>query len=229
LYAAGPDGAVLGVMRSAQPDINNVQVITRLGVDAELDLVVAIGAEKNWGAGQQKPVWWGDHRTIGILLQRRSRPDLIYKVAIAKGEGDCEVQVERATGKEVVLSCTPEKGAPGPDHKFIYDIRSKKLVKQIAYEPFALTRIFVSGQDAVLAGSDTRQLVAVKYNPADEPPFRLLTGAQAWRWTQRLETSSGTTGFGANQKHVIYLKPKQFKPVRFGPGKRLRSPPKAPA
>jgi hypothetical protein len=163
LHPAEPDRAVLTVMRSLAPDIEHVQVIKRVVVDAELDLVVALGAEKDWASGQGKFVWWGAHSTLGILLQHRNRPDLIYKVAISRGEGDCEVRVERATAKDVVLLCTPEKGGPGPNHKFVYDIRSKALVKQIEYEPFSLERIFVSGQEAVLVGSDTRQLVAVKY------------------------------------------------------------------
>jgi hypothetical protein len=221
LYAAEPDRAVLTVMRSSASDIDHVRVIKRVAVDAELDLVVALGAQKGWATDQGNFIWWGDHRTLGILLQRRSRPDLIYKVAISKGEGDCEVRVERATVKDVVFSCTPEKGGPGPNHKFVYDIHSKALVKQIEYEPFSLQRIFASGQDAVLVGSDTRRLVAVKYNPADEPAFHLLKGTQAQQWTQRIETSAGTSGFGTNLKQVIYLKPKQFKPVRFGPGNRF--------
>jgi hypothetical protein len=163
-------------MRSLASDIDHVQVIKRVAVDAELDLVVAVGAEKDWAAGQGNLIFWGNHRTLGILLQRRTRPDLIYKIAISKGEGDCEVRVKRATAKDVVLSCTPEKGGPGPNHKFVYDIRSKALIKQIEYDPFSLERIFLSGQEAVLVGSNTQRLVAVKYNPTDDPPFRLLKG-----------------------------------------------------
>ena len=114
-------------------------------------------------------------------------------------------------------SCIPEKGKPGPNHKFVYDIHSTALIKYVQYEPFSLERIFVSGQEIVLVGTDTRQLVAVKYNSADGPAFQLLNGAQAQKWTQRIEISAGTIGYGTNLKDVIYLKPKQFKPVRFGP------------
>jgi hypothetical protein len=55
----------------------------------------------------------------------------IYKIAVSKGEGDCEARVERATARDVMLSCTPEKGERGPNRKFVYNIRSKALVKQI--------------------------------------------------------------------------------------------------
>ena len=39
LYASKPDGAVLGVMRGSAADIDHVQLIKRVAVDAELDLV----------------------------------------------------------------------------------------------------------------------------------------------------------------------------------------------
>ena len=221
LHAAEPDRAVLTVMRSLAPDIEQVQVIKRVPADAELDLVVALGAEKNWASSQGKFLWWGAHRTLGILLQRRNRPDSIYKIAISKGEGDCEVRIERATAQDVVLSCTPEKGMPGPNRKFVYSLRSKALVKQIEYAPFALQRIFASGNSAVLVGSDTRQLVAVKYNPSAKPAFQLLRGPQAAQWTKRVETHIGTVLVGTEEKHLIYLTPQRFKPVRFGPGNRF--------
>ena len=142
--------------------------------------------------------------TLGILLQRRDRPESIYKIALRKGYGDCLARVESATASDVVLSCTSEKGESGPNRKFIYDIRSKRLVKQIDYAPFALRRIFVSGGGAVLFGTDTRQLVAVKYSPGAEPALHLLNGAQTQQWGRR-----------------ISLAPIQFKPVRFGPGARF--------
>jgi hypothetical protein len=143
------------------------------------------------------------------------------KIAVSKGEGDCEARVKKATARGVVLSCAGEKGKRGPNRKFVYDIRSKTLVKQINYEPFSLERIFVSGENAVLVGSDTRQVIAVKYNAADKPAFQLLKGAQAAQWTKRVETSVGTVLSGTEEKHLIYLTPKRFKAVRFGPANRF--------
>lgn len=223
LYATEPDRAVLSVMRSSVPDTGQVRVIERVTLDAELDIVVAIGGTKDWPAAQGHFVWWDEHRPVGILLQRRSRPDLIYKIAVSKGPGDCEIRVERATAMDVVVSCTPEKGLGGPNHRFVYDVRSKALIKQIEYKPISLPRIFVSGQEAVLVGTDARQLIAVKYSPADKPPFHLLEGAQAQQWTQRVETNIGRIRPGeiVGPNVQLYLKPKQFKPVRFGPGNRF--------
>jgi hypothetical protein len=220
LYPAEPDGAVRTVMRSLVSDINGVRVIKRVAVDPELDLVMVIGGTKDWPFGQGNFAWWGDHRILGILLQRRNPPDLIYKIAISKGTGDCEVRVERATARDVVLSCTPEKGPGGANYKFVYDIRSKALVKEIDYERVPLPRMFVSGEEALLVGSDIRRLIAVKYSPADNPAFHLLKGGQAEQWTQPVETNIGRIGPGEilGPNVQLYLAPKRFKPARFGPG-----------
>lgn len=127
---------MITTMRSSTLDIDEVRVVKRVFVDTELDLVLAVGAQKGWGTADGR--WWGDHRILGILLQRRSQPDFVYRIAMAAGEGDCEVGILRATSKDVVLSCTPEKGEAGPNYRFIYDIRSKALVKRIQYRPFSL-------------------------------------------------------------------------------------------
>lgn len=73
----------------------------------------------------------------------------------------------------------------------------------------------------VLAGSDTRQLVAVKYHPADRPAFHLLKGAEAQQWTKRVETNVPPTVYEAEEKRPIEVMPKRFKPMHFGPGDRF--------
>ena len=221
LRAAESDRAVLSAMRSSVSDVDHVQVMKRMVVGPELDLVVALGTPKDRPAGKGESGWWGDGTTLGILLQRRDRTDTIYKIAARRGEGDCETRVERATAQDVLLSCTPEKGMRGPNRKFVYSLRSKTLVRQIDYAPFALQRIFASGKSAVLVGSDTRQIIAVKYNPGAKPAFELLTGAQAAQWTKRVETDISTVLVGTEEKHLIYVTPKRFKPIRFGPGNRF--------
>src|SRR5450755_2510057 len=120
LYPAKPDRAVFSVMRGAAPDVNHVEVIRRVTVDAELDLVVVLGTVTDRPAGSVESGWWGDKTTLGILLQRRDRPESIYKIALRKGYGDCLARVESATASDVVLSCTSEKGESGPNRKFIY-------------------------------------------------------------------------------------------------------------
>lgn len=176
--------ALLTAMRRVASDVDHLQLIKRMAVDPKLDLVVVLGTEKS-GA------------TLGVLLQRSAQPNLIYKLAISKQEDGCELRVERATAKDLLLSCTPEKGNRGPNYEFVYDIGSKELIKQLEYAPFSFDRIIVSGPETVLIGSDTRSAVNVKYEPSDRLAFKVLKQAPA-----RTE-------------------PKRFVPVRFGPEDRF--------
>ena len=89
-------------------NIHHVQVLKRLTVDSELDLIVALGTAEVQVARDRSSGWWDANSTLGIFLQNRATPNTIYKVALSIGKNDCEVRVERATNSDVVLSCTPE-------------------------------------------------------------------------------------------------------------------------
>ena len=158
--AAEADSAIVPVMKLAASNVNHVRVLNRTQVDPELDLVIAFGAPGNSAIGTGEAIWWSDKSVIGLFLQQRDKPDLVYQISVAKGlpEGDCYARVERATATDVVISCAAEKGRPGPNRKFVFDIRAKALVKQIDYPPFSMSRLFVSGDRAVMVGSDYGRL-----------------------------------------------------------------------
>ena len=219
LYAAEPNRAVLTAMRQAVPDIYSIQVLRRAAASAELDLVVALGAPQNRLSAKGDTGSWDSETTLGILLQRHRQPDVVYQIALSKGEGDCQTRVERATATDVVLSCEPEKGACGPNHEFVYDIRSKALVKHIEYSPFALCRVFTSGGSAVLVGSNTQQLTAAQYDPRQQPSVQVLQGVPAHRWINQVRTNVITSG--PDMKTYASIEPKPFQPVRFGPAGRF--------
>ena len=221
--AAEIDRAISPLMTRAAPNMTRVRVLQRTRVDPETDLVVAFGAPKNYALGTGDGDWWSSKTALGLFLQRRDKPDLVYQISVGTGlgEGDCFARVERATATGVVISCTPEKGSHGPNRKFIYDLRAKALVKQIDYDPFAMNRVFVSGDRAVLVGSDFTRLIALEFNPANSPEFRVLQGAEEERWKARVRTSESTIGAGAALRKEVYVEPEQFKPVSFGPGNRF--------
>jgi hypothetical protein len=206
-----------------QTDVQHVQLLHRAPVDSELDIVIALGLPKGWQPGTGDGGWWSEKTKVGLFLQRRGEPGLLYKLAAENGfhDADCYARVERATATDVVISCTPEKGRAGPNRKYVYDIRAKAVVKRVDYDPFAMHRAFVSGKKAVLVGSNLHRVVALEYDPEREPAFRLLTGAEAENWTRRVPFTQGTYGIGAEQRKVIYPEPKQFKPLHFGPGNRF--------
>jgi hypothetical protein len=142
LLGSEADRAVLSAMRMSAPDVCCIHTLRREPVDKELDLVLAIGTPKAWGpikAGGA--AYWGYQTPLGIFLQRRDRPGIVYKISVSQNSEDCEVNVERLTATDAVLSCTPDKGGPGPNHKFVYDLHLKSLVKEFTYPQFGLQRV----------------------------------------------------------------------------------------
>ena len=118
--ALDPDQSILHLL----PKPGGSRILNRTPVNSELDVVVALGDSSGW---------WNPKTPLGVFLQRRGQPGLIYQLALANGiyDADCFVQVERATETDVVISCRPEKGGPGAHRKFVYDVRAKALVKRV--------------------------------------------------------------------------------------------------
>ena len=218
MYAAEADRAITPIMKRAGPNVNHVRVLHRIQIETDLDLVIAIGTPWDSPMGTVDGDLWSDKTAIGLFLQQRDKPELVYQITVAKGssEGDCYARLERATATDVVISCAAEKSKAGPNRKFVYDIRAKALVKQIDYAPFSMSRLFVTGDKAVLVGSDSRRLVVVEYSPEKATAFRVLRSSEAERWTARVRTTALTSFSGVTQRNDIYMEPETFKAVRFG-------------
>jgi hypothetical protein len=88
----------------------------------------------------------------------------------------------------------------------------------VSTRPFAMRRVFPSGAGAVFIGTDTRQFVAVEYNSARTPPFRILSDAEARPW--KLLVRTWESGSGA-QKRVRFVEPSERVPLTFGPSGRF--------
>lgn len=219
------DGADLNTslvsqMRLAVPGADQVRVLARAHADSELDVVITLAGTRDWPPGQNEWLWWDDKRILGIFLQRRDVAGIVYKIAVQKGPGDCEVRVERASGADVIVSCRPEKGnLHGRNHKFFYDIQSKALTGQLEYQPFSMPRLFVSEKAVVLVGSDRKRIQALEFDPLNhQSPFHLLKGTVAERWSEDAQASFGLNGVGPASEQVIDVPPRPFRTLRFGPG-----------
>ncbi len=146
--ALDPDRSVLQLLTKQSV----ARILNRTQINSEFHVVVALSDSTGW---------WNKQTRLGVFLQRRGEPGMIYQVAADKGihDDDCFVQVERATEKDVVRSCRPEKGGPGAHRKFVYDVRAKALAKRVDY-----------------SSSSVKRRVTLKYQSEPEPPFRLLAG-----------------------------------------------------
>jgi hypothetical protein len=204
LHAATPaESAVFGVFKQADASLSHFAQLQRTAVTEELDLVIAIGSPKALPLEQTLWTWWTEERKIGLFLQEKTRPEHVYSLGTKSGFQDCAARIERVTATDSVISCQGEKSERHPNQKWVYDVRSKKLLGQFSYRPFAMYRSFPSGDAAVFVGSDRQRLIAVEYKVDREPAFRVLSEAGARPWIERVRTSVGTEGMEA--RRVIYI------------------------
>ncbi|MEP7365095.1 MAG: hypothetical protein ABI972_17720 [Acidobacteriota bacterium] len=108
--------------------------------------------------------------TLIIELRDPANPNLRYSIARVPAPADCMLRLERATATDTVLACAGEKGAIHPNLKFVYDPRSKALVKHFTYMPFAFT-----GAHFIASNGDRALRVIVA--PTPEPSFRIEAAA----------------------------------------------------
>jgi hypothetical protein len=203
------DRAIAGLMRKEGSE--RVRILHRAQVSDTLDLVVALGGP-NWLTGP----WWNEKTRLGVLLQHRVTPGLLYKIVVQSGEGpsgDCYASVERATSTDVVIYCTPEKGPAAANHKFVFSLQAKSLVKEVVSDRFSVHRIFPDQDKLALVASDRRRLVALEYDPLRAFPVRILHGAQANRWLRRVDVMR----FRAGNQDFADIRPEEIWLVSFGP------------
>jgi hypothetical protein len=149
---------ITGAIQGADPALKRVEILRSGMVNDTLDAVVVLG----------------DNRKLGLLLQDRSRPSLVYLIAIESAPPGCYPAVERIGETDVVGSCGSEKYALMPNWKFLFDPRAKSLVKFFTYSPFRFDRILLRSGGAIFPASNGERAVDVEYQPAREPVFRLL-------------------------------------------------------
>ena len=92
------DLAVIRQMRVHAANPKFVLVLHRSPVDSDLDAVILLGSPWEYMLHSDERRWEEKAR-LGIFLQRRSDPGLIYKVVVTEGRpyGECDARVARVT------------------------------------------------------------------------------------------------------------------------------------
>jgi hypothetical protein len=200
--AAVSETAVFNAFRQADAGLSHFVLLQRTSVTDDLDLVIAMGSptalpvESRW-------IFWTQDRKVGLFLQEKNATGRVYLLGTKSGFPDCAARIERATATDTVISCRGEKSEQFPHQKWVYDVRAKTLVRQFSYQPFAMYRLFPKATGAVFVGSDRQKLIAVEYNPDEDPAFRVLSDAAAQPWLSRVHATSGTEGLPP--RNVIYI------------------------
>ena len=201
--AVSVDSAVFLAFRHADPGPDHFSIVQRTAVSEQFDLVVAMGSPKPLPFDRFPWTMWGEQRRIGLFLQEKSNPDRVYLIGIKSGFQDCAARLERVTATDTVISCQGEKSERLPNQKWVYDLRSKGVVKQFEYQPVPMVRGFPDPAGPVFIGSDRLKLVAMQYAPDRDPPFRVLTDAEAKPWIALVPANMGWEGM--DRHPVLYI------------------------
>lgn len=144
---------VTGVVQRADPTLKRVEILRRAPIGDTFDAVVI----------------FGDKQKLGLLLQNRADPSLVYLLGIEAAPTGCAPRVERIAETEVIGSCGLEKYQAKSNWKFLFDPRAKALVRFFTYEPFVFDRVYLRNGGAVFPASNGERAFDVEY-----PAFRLL-------------------------------------------------------
>jgi hypothetical protein len=215
--AADADEAIARLARRWGEGKRQVKLLSRTAAEGPLDVVVAMNIPAHWLAAEYRG-WWTPESRMSVYLQSRAAPGLIYEVASEVGramDGECMARVERSTAAEVVIACTPEKGGGGRYRKYLVDVRAKGLVNVVEYERFAMRRVRVSAERAVIAGTDGQRPVEVECAWDREPACRVLQGAAP---VGELKTQGGKRLLGAPLPQSTYEEFARARPKRVKDG-----------
>lgn len=210
------DLAVTHQMRVHAANPKFVLVLHRSPVDSDLDAVILLGSPWEYMLHSNERRW-EEKAQLGIFLQHRSNPGLIYKVVVAEGRpyGECDARVARVTPSEIVVRCKHEKGNGADNHKFVYDIRAKGLLRHFTREAVPFADIVGDEKRTILTGWDLEKPMAIEYMPGGDPPFRVLSQREAASWTKRIPAAK------IRSRYVGAVPSPRFEPVWFGPGGRF--------
>ena len=172
------DAAIAEVLRRAQPYVRHVEVSRRQQVSDTLDIVVAVGSERD-PAGAQGQMLGPGVQPVGLFLQERGGRFRVFTLTVTRLRCDIFF-VLHVSSSDVIFACENEKN----DHyreKFVYDVNAKALVKAFRYQPFAVTSARVdAGRVVVSATNEVRRVIA-DYDAVRQPPWRVrqtLAGGQ---------------------------------------------------
>ena len=142
-------------------------LLVSLAGNVRQDLLVAIASTRPLGYNPHGNSWWGNTEFVGVFEQERQDPAQIFELALlppAKPEELGQIRIRRATRTELVLARTPEQGRDLETIEMIFDLRQKKLIRQIHYAPFIVRRIIQGNGVPTFVMTDLHASILIRPN-----------------------------------------------------------------
>lgn len=205
------DRAITTVLRNSQPCVRHVKIWRRQQVTETLDVVVALGSERDAASAEGRASGPGV-QPLGLFLQERGGRVRVYTLAVTRLS--CEMAfLLHVSSSDIVFACESEKGQRHRE-KFVYDVRAKALVKAFTYPPYAVTSMRMNAGRVVVTASNGVQRVIADYDAGQQPA-----------WHVRRTLADGTPERGENRCPPSPLAPS----APFGPFKSFQLVPWAEA
>src|SRR5579863_5742506 len=127
------DQALIPLLQKVDPTLTSFSSIARKHVTAAYDLVLLLGKQ---GEGDNVP--WNEASRLAVFLQQRQRQSRFYLVGTERNiRSDCTFQLKRLTARDIVFGCgETDYGQVFDHHHIIYDIHTRKMVRQESFVPF---------------------------------------------------------------------------------------------
>jgi hypothetical protein len=212
------DTAIIPSFQKVSPRMAHFTTLLRRPVSEELDLLVIRGGgpKPGWQVAMGAISWMGPDDLLGLFLQDRARPGLVYELAIMPGtETEGELRVERATPSELVLVQYPEKGLRPPNLKFFFDVPSKSLRQSIRYYPFTIQRVLEQDGEIYFVAGNRRNWLVI-HEAGGPQRFEVLPDRTAAPLVDQVRILGSRTP----SEEPSYLDPRP-ETIDFGPGEEF--------
>ena len=155
--------AVIPAFHRRNPNIVHFQTFYRKDLDGRHTLLLVRGGAPTpgWRLPLKQFSWTRDD-LLGLFLMKTGNPDLVWELAILARRNGYHVNVARVDDSSIVLSRSlGDYGFRAGTIKLFFDVKSKRLLKQIEFAPLPVRKILAVNDDLYsVVGTEPQTLVA---------------------------------------------------------------------
>ena len=138
------DSPVIPLFQKTRPELKHFAILLRRPLDNRQDLLVAFASPRTAGDDPYHgDRWWAKDAWIGLFLQDRDHPASMRTIGFVPAQSEQEgvIRIRRVSNDELLLIRLPEKGGPLDSVELLIDARAGRLIRDIRYTPFRVSRI----------------------------------------------------------------------------------------
>lgn len=158
--------AVISSFHKKNPAVVNFQTFYRRDLDQTHRLLVVRGGAPKAGWNSPRTTFFlGEGDLLGLFLMDREDPNRVWELGVfTSGNRSDLLWVDRADENSIVFARRAgDYGRSAPYWKFIFDVSSKRLLRQFEYWPFSVVRFLRTGDGLSALGFLDRHPIVVAF------------------------------------------------------------------